>query len=98
MLVKPAAPGTGVIAGGAVRQILEAAGIKDALAKSLGSPTHLNVAKAAMDALTSQRRPDEVAKLRGKKAEDITPPGLLGAYNGTESVRAAASAGNGKNG
>ncbi len=88
VLVKPAAPGTGVIAGGAVRQILEAAGIRDALAKSLGSPTHLNVAKAAMNALTAQRRPDDVAKLRGKKAEDIVPPGLLAAYRGTESVRA----------
>lgn len=88
VLVKPAAPGTGVIAGGAVRQILEAAGIKDALAKSLGSPTHLNVAKAAMDALTGQRRPDDVAKLRGRKAEDIVPPGLLAAYMGTESMRA----------
>jgi len=90
VLVKPAAPGTGVIAGGAVRQILEAAGIKDALAKSLGSPTHLNVAKAGMAALTSQRRPDEVAKLRGKKPEEVTPPGLLAAYNGTESSRAQA--------
>jgi small subunit ribosomal protein S5 len=89
VLVKPAAPGTGVIAGGAVRQILEAAGIKDALAKSLGSPTHLNVAKAAMNALTLQRRPDEVAKMRGKQAEDITPPGLLAAYRGTESMRAS---------
>ena len=88
VLIKPAAPGTGVIAGGAVRQILEAAGVKDALAKSLGSPTHLNVAKAAMNALTGQRRPDEVAKLRGKRAEDIVPPGLLGAYRGTESMRA----------
>ena len=88
VLVKPAAPGTGVIAGGAVRQILEAAGIKDALAKSLGSPTHLNVAKAAMNALTGQRRPDEVAKLRGKKPEDIVPPGLLAAYNSTEALRA----------
>ncbi len=89
VLIKPAAPGTGVIAGGAARQILEAAGIKDALAKSLGSPTHLNVAKAAMDALTSQRRPDEVAKLRGKQAEDIVPPGLLNAYRSTESMRAS---------
>jgi small subunit ribosomal protein S5 len=88
VLVKPAAPGTGVIAGGAVRQILEAAGIKDALAKSLGSPTHLNVAKAAMNALTNQRRPDDVARLRGKQAEDIVPPGLLAAYRGTESLRA----------
>ncbi len=88
VLVKPAAPGTGVIAGGAVRQILEAAGIKDALAKSLGSPTHLNVAKAAMNALTGQRRPDEVAKLRGKQAEDIVPPGLLAAYRSTEAMRA----------
>jgi small subunit ribosomal protein S5 len=88
VLIKPAAPGTGVIAGGAVRQILEAAGVKDALAKSLGSPTHLNVAKAAMNALTGQRRPDDVAKLRGKKAEDIVPPGLLAAYRATESLRA----------
>ncbi len=88
VLVKPAAPGTGVIAGGAVRQILEAAGIKDALAKSLGSPTHLNVAKAAMNALMGQRRPDQVAKLRGKKPEDIVPPALLAAYNSTEALRA----------
>lgn len=88
VLVKPAAPGTGVIAGGAVRQILEAAGIRDALAKSLGSPTHLNVAKAAMKALTGQRRPDEVARLRGKQAEEIAPPGLLSAYRSTESLRA----------
>jgi small subunit ribosomal protein S5 len=88
VLIKPAAPGTGVIAGGAVRQILEAAGVKDALAKSLGSPTHLNVAKAAMNALTGQRRPDEVARLRGKQAEDIIPPALLAAYRSTESMRA----------
>jgi small subunit ribosomal protein S5 len=94
VLVKPAAPGTGVIAGGAARQILEAAGIKDALAKSLGSPTHLNVAKAAMNALTGQRRPDEVAKLRGRQAEDFVPPGLLNAYRSTESLRAHTKAGN----
>ncbi|MCI0545059.1 MAG: 30S ribosomal protein S5 [Actinobacteria bacterium] len=88
VLIKPAAPGTGVIAGGAVRQILEAAGVKDALAKSLGSPTHLNVAKAAMNGLRSQRRPDEVAKLRGRRVEDFVPPGLLAAYNTAEAMRA----------
>jgi small subunit ribosomal protein S5 len=84
VLVKPAAPGTGVIAGGAVRQILEAAGIKDVLAKSLGSPTHLNVAKATMDALLSQERPDRVAARRNKTPEEITPPALLAAYRTAE--------------
>lgn len=88
VLIKPAAPGTGVIAGGAVRQILEAAGVKDALAKSLGAPTHLNVARAAMNALTTQRRPDEVARARGKQPEDFVPPALLAAYRSTESMRA----------
>ncbi len=89
VLLKPAAPGTGVIAGGAVRQILEAAGIKDVLAKSLGSPTHINVAKATMNALTTQQRPDEIAKLRGKPAEEIVPPSLLASYRSTEMVRAS---------
>jgi small subunit ribosomal protein S5 len=89
VLIKPAGPGTGVIAGGAVRQILEAAGIRDVLAKSLGSPTHVNVAKATMDALMSQHRPDRVAKRRGKTPEEITPPALLAAYRSTELGRAA---------
>jgi len=87
VLLKPAAPGTGVIAGGATRQILEAAGIRDVLSKSLGSPTHINVAKATMNALMGQMRPDEVAKSRGKKAEDIFPPALLAAYRSTELMR-----------
>ena len=87
VLLKPAAPGTGVIAGGAVRQILEAAGIRDVLAKSLGSPTHINVAKATMNALMGQSRPDEVAKARGKKAEEIFPPAMLAAYRSTELMR-----------
>jgi small subunit ribosomal protein S5 len=89
VLIKPAAPGTGVIAGGAVRQILEAAGIRDVLAKSLGSPTHVNVAKATIDALMGQQRPDAVAKRRGKTAEDVTPPALLAAYRTAELGRAA---------
>lgn len=89
VLIKPAAPGTGVIAGGAVRQILEAAGIRDVLAKSLGAPTHVNVAKATMDALMGQHRPDVVARRRGKTAEEITPPALLAAYRTAELGRAA---------
>lgn len=87
VLLKPAAPGTGVIAGGAVRQILEAAGIRDVLAKSLGSPTHINVAQATVQGLRSQRRPEDVAKVRGKTAEEVTPPALLGSYRSTEIAR-----------
>jgi small subunit ribosomal protein S5 len=88
VLLKPAAPGTGVIAGGAVRQILDAGGVRDVLAKSLGSPTHLNVARATVHGLQSQRRPEDVARLRGKAPEDVTPPGLLAAYRTTEMLRA----------
>jgi len=87
VMLKPAAPGTGVIAGGAVRQILEAAGVSNVLAKSLGSPTHINVAKATVNALRGQRRPDEVARARGKRAEDIFPPALLASYNSAELMR-----------
>ena len=70
--------------------VSEAAGVKDILAKSLGSPTHLNVAKATMDALLSQERPDVVAARRNKTPEEITPPGLLAAYRTAELGKAVA--------
>ena len=92
VLMKPAAEGTGVIAGGAARIILEEAGVHDILCKSLGSANHINVARATIDGLKSLQRPDEVAKRRGIPAEDFVPKGLLDAYNERQK-RMAAGAG-----
>ncbi len=70
VLLRPASPGTGVIAGGGVRAVVEAVGIRDVLAKSLGSSNHANVVKATIAALQSLRRKDEILKIRGIKGGD----------------------------
>lgn len=71
VLVKPAKAGSGIIAGGPVRNVLELAGVKDIVSKSLGSNTQINTAKAAMDALKQQKSISHIASLRGKKVEEI---------------------------
>ncbi len=85
VLLRPAAPGTGVIAGGAARVILEEAGVHDVLCKSLGSSNHINVARATIAGLQALRRPDVIARLRGKSPEEVTPAGLLAAYQASRS-------------
>jgi small subunit ribosomal protein S5 len=87
VLIKPAGRGTGVIAGGAARAILEEAGIKDVLCKSLGSPNHINVARATIAGLKALKRPDQVAKARGLSPEEIMPPAIWQAYKESERER-----------
>jgi small subunit ribosomal protein S5 len=88
VLLKPASPGTGVIAGGGVRAVLELAGVHDVLSKSLGSQTPINLVKATMDGLRQLRTPKEIAELRG-----LTVRQVLGIEDAGEDGKPAAEAG-----
>jgi small subunit ribosomal protein S5 len=73
ILLKPASPGTGVIAGGGVRAVLEAAGVRDILTKSLGSSNQLNMIRATLLGLETMKNPEMLAKIRGKSVEEVQP-------------------------
>ncbi|MDU3569049.1 MAG: 30S ribosomal protein S5, partial [Cutibacterium avidum] len=77
VLLRPASPGTGVIAGGSARAVLECAGVQDVLAKSLGSSNAINVVHATVAALQQLEEPEEVARRRGKSVEDVAPAAML---------------------
>ncbi|KFI57071.1 30S ribosomal protein S5 [Bifidobacterium cuniculi] len=77
VMLRPAAPGTGVIAGGAVRAVMECAGITDVLTKSMGSATAVNVVRATVDALKQLEDPEEIAARRGLSVQEVAPDALL---------------------
>jgi small subunit ribosomal protein S5 len=91
VMLRPASPGTGVIAGGAVRAVLECAGVRDILAKSLGSDNAINVVHATVVALKSLQRPEEVAARRGLSIEDVAPAGMLRARRESDALAASAT-------
>ena len=86
VMLRPASPGTGVIAGGACRAVLECAGVHDVLAKSLGSDNAINVVHATVAALKLLQRPEEVAARRGLPIEDVAPAGMLKARRESEAA------------
>ena len=90
VMLRPASPGTGVIAGGSARAVLECAGVQDVLAKSLGSSNAINVVHATVDALQQLEEPEEVARRRGKSVEDIAPAAMLRARKEADEAAAAA--------
>ena len=89
VLLRPAAPGTGVVAGGAVRILLEFAGLKDVLAKSLGASNPVNNAWATMNAFKALRTMEEVAKMRGKTVDEVRRGSALGSGGEPEAIEAA---------
>lgn len=94
VLLRPASPGTGVIAGGPVRAVLECAGVHDVLSKSLGSDNAINIVHATVEALRNLERPEQVAARRGLPLEDVAPHALLRAQAAGVAAAAASAGGN----